>query len=149
MTAYGGSQVVGSIRIYLTQNGSDVTGSFTTSDLQSSIAFNLTQFGEYMGLVGPFYGDITGTVNTTGSLKFTYFMGYPAFPANIAGNIMAANFEGTFLSDVYALIVLKKGSTSETVIGPTEDTSTGSFNVQKVSEWWSSVPPVPQPVPEK
>ncbi len=140
-----GGETTGAILIFLTQSGSDVTGSTIFSDITGSITYNQAPL-DCLSPIGPSRGDITATVSPNGGLKFTYFLGYPAFTANIAGNTMTADFGGTF-SNGDDVIILKKGSTTENVIGPTESTDTGSFNVQKVSNYDSWIPAVPPPVP--
>jgi len=41
--------------------------------------------------------ECAGTVNTDGSLTFTEFWRYAPFKANIAGDVINANFEATFV----------------------------------------------------
>jgi hypothetical protein len=141
---YGGQEVVGSIRLKLEQNGSKVIGLLEFSNVQVSIKFNYAPF-DYMEMSVPDYGEVAGTVTSDGSLEFTQFWIYAPFTANVAGDVMSADFDKTFVSELDVIIILfLPGQKSKQVMGPSETTDSVSFNLRKVEDlapnWLSGVP---------
>lgn len=146
---FGGAEAAGSISIRIRQEGSEVEGWIDFDNIQESIKFDNTAFGEYMVLFSTLEQGIYecwGTINADGSLTITGFLRYAPFKANIAGDVMSANFEETFVSELDELITLKTPDGKIVkVIGPTETKDIVTFNLVKVSD---EPPPIYPPPPQ-
>ena len=93
-----------------------------------------------------FDGDLQGQMVGAKSLKFTDFMGYPAYTAPADSNGIQAELNGTFFGGD-DIIILETGSGTKQVIGPIQTVSSLSFNLHKTSGNTNTGPGVPLPTP--
>jgi hypothetical protein len=129
---FGSGEIVGSIELTMWHEGSKVWGWVSFTDVQTSITFDNTVFGEYILTFTPGGYQFEGTVNANGSLTFTEF-GWPYVPftAKIEGDVMSANFDTTFVPESPSLICLKEPRAD--VMGHTETKDSVTLNLRKIS----------------
>jgi len=129
---FGSGEIVGSIGLTMWHEGSKVWGWVSFTDVQTSITFDNTVFGEYILTFTPGSYQFEGTVNANGSLTFTEF-GWPYVPftAKIEGDVISANFDTTFVPESPSLICLKEPDA--TVMGHTETKDSVTLNLRKIS----------------
>ena len=161
---YGSTEITGSLHVEIQQGGewpplelrqflntppenlqdSGIRGEVRLYDVHEQILFNYAPL-DYIGstIVNNTSGWIAGTASPDGSLEFTEFWTYGHFTANSAGDVINANFEQTFTSELDVIIILKlPGQKSRTVTGPSETVDVVSFSVRRVEPlpWWLATP---------
>lgn len=130
---FASEEITASIRLRMFQNGSEVWGEIYFKNVQESILFNYAPL-DYVGTIVPPDSEFEGTVNPDGSITFTRFWFYGPFTAEVAGDVISANFNATFVSEDIDIIILHlPGHTSRVVTGYTERSDIVSFDVHKVS----------------